>query len=186
MNKQIYSVDFLSVFQLKNLCKDLGIKGYSGKKKLYLQNKIRSHLKNKQETEVENTKGLYFYPAIIQTIFEYHIVDDINLKRIEIIENSKTECDNVQKLVDLINKTPRVKRKYLCRSYMYHDVNHVLRKNHIHKTLSRNDFIKFSKQDLQLWLKTLYYKPKGGISKLSKKNAYALVISCNEDLSLRF
>jgi len=186
-DKILNSVEFLNVFQLKLLCKQLKIKGYSGKKKLWIQTRIRKHLLDQQEKEIQETKGLFCYPEIIQTIYEYHSVDDVDLKRLDLIKNAKTEIIKIKEFLQLLKNKPenlygRTEIKYLCREKNYRNICHVKENYEKYNLLIRTDFHKFLKEDLKKWLKTLHYKPNGGFVKLRKKQLYNLVIEKNNIL----
>jgi hypothetical protein len=178
------SVEFKTVFQLKLMCKELGIKRYSGKRKLWIQNKIKTHLNKQQQTEVQKAKGLFCYPEIIQTIYQYHTVDDVDLKRKNILDNAKKEYERTKKLIKDFESCPRrVKNKEL-KKYNYINWYHLVDENRNFWTLHRKDFNKMLKNELKMWLKKLGYKPKGGISKLRKKQLYEMVVKYNEELNL--
>jgi len=184
-SKKLYnSVEFKTVFQLKLMCKELGIKRYSGKRKLWIQNKIKTHLNKQQQTEVQKAKGLFCYPEIIQTIYQYHTVDDVDLKRKNILDNAKKEYERTKKLIKDFESCPRrVKNKEL-KKYNYINWYHLVDENRNFWTLHRKDFNKMLKNELKMWLKKLGYKPKGGISKLRKKQLYEMVVKYNEELNL--
>tara|TARA_B100000953_G_scaffold35931_1_gene28130 strand:+ start:299 stop:868 length:570 start_codon:yes stop_codon:yes gene_type:complete len=184
-SKKLYnSVEFKTVFQLKLMCKELGIRGYSGKRKLWIQNKIKTHLNKQQQTEVEKAKGLFCYPEIIQTIYQYHTVDDVDLKRKNILDNAKKEYERTKKLIKDFESCPRrVKNKEL-KKYNYINWYHLVDENRNFWTLHRKDFNKMYVRELKIWLKRLGYKPKGGISKLRKKQLYEMVVKYNEELNL--
>jgi hypothetical protein len=178
------SVEFKTVFQLKLTCKKLGIRGYSGKRKLWIQNKIKKHLNQNQENEMKKTKGLFCYPEIIQIIYKYHTVDDVDLKRKNILKNAKKEFIKTQKLLSEFEKYNRITRIQNLKKHNYRNWYHLCDENQKFWILKHTDFKKMLKSQLKEWLKILSYKPKGGLSKLRKKQLYDLVIKYNEELSL--
>jgi nitrogenase subunit NifH len=181
-DKILNSVEFLTVYNLKLLCKKLGIKGYSGKRKLWIQTTIRNHLTKQQEKEMIKVKGLFCYPEIIQTIYQYHTVDDVDLKRIDMMKTAKKDMKKVSEFLELLEDTPMRSRKYLCRENNYRNMWHVKDILCQYEVLTRTDFKKFLKKDLKRWLQALHYKPKGGLCKLRKKQLYDLVIKENDIL----
>ncbi|SUZ50918.1 uncharacterized protein METZ01_LOCUS3772 [marine metagenome] len=184
-SKKLYnSVEFKTVFQLKLMCKELGIRGYSGKRKLWIQNKIKTHLNKQQQTEVEKAKGLFCYPEIIQTIYQYHTVDDVDLKRKNILNNAKKEEKRTRELMEQYKYLHKRLRNKELKKYNYRNFRHLNDVNHDFWILSRKDFNKMYVRELKIWLKRLGYKPKGGISKLRKKQLYEMVVKYNEELNL--
>ena len=178
------SVEFKTVFQLKFMCKELGIRGYSGKRKLWIQNRIKKHLNQKEEKEMEKTKGLFCYPEIIQIIYQYHTVDDVDLKRKNLLKNAKKEYIRTQKLIKEYQSLATRARRLELGKHNYRNWYHLLDEDENFQILQRQDFNKMLKKHLKIWLQTLGYKPKGGLSKLRKKQLYNLVIKHNEELSL--
>lgn len=178
------SVEFKTVFQLKLMCKELGIKRYSGKRKLWIQNKIKTHLNKQQQTEVQKAKGLFCYPEIIQTIYQYHTVDDVDLKRKNILDNAKKEYERTKKLIEQVGSLNRRVQNKVLKKYNYRNFKHLTYESYDFWILSRKDFNKMYVRELKIWLKRLGYKPKGGISKLRKKQLYEMVVKYNEELNL--
>lgn len=176
------SVEFKTVFQLKLMCKELGIRGYSGKRKLWIQNRIKKHLNQKQEKEMKKVTGLFCYPEIIQTIYQYHTVDDVDLKRKNVLINAKKEYTKTSKLIEDYEHYARIPRRNAIKKYNYRNWYHLQDENRNFWILQRTDFNKMLKNDLKIWLKILGYKPKGGLSKLRKKQLKEMVIKYNTEL----
>ena len=183
-HKLYNSVEFKTVYQLKVLCKELGIRGYSGKRKLWIQNKIKTHLNKQQQTEVQKAKGLFCYPEIIQTIYQYHTVDDVDLKRKNILDNAKKEEKRTQELMEKFRSLPKRLRNKELKKYNYRNFRHLNDESYDFWILSRKDFNKMYVRELKIWLKRLGYKPKGGVSKMRKKQLYKMVVKYNEELNL--
>lgn len=181
--KTLNSVEFLTVFQLKMVCKNLKIRGYSGKRKSIVQNMIITYLKNKQEKEIQETKGLFCYPEIIQTIYEYHNIDDVDYKRKNIIKNAKKEYERTKIIITKFANVPWRERNAELKKLKYRHWNDILNENYGLAILMRTDFNKMLKRDLKIWLQTLGYKPKGGLSKLRKNQLLNLVEKHVEELS---
>lgn len=175
------SVEFKTVYQLKLLCKELGIRGYSGKRKLWIQNKIKKHLNQKQEKEIQKTKGLFCYPEIIQIIYQYHTVDDVDLKRKNILDNAKKEFKRTKKLIKDFESYPRRAQNKELKKHKYRNWYHLVDENYNFFILSRKDFNKMYIRELKMWLKILGYKR---LSKLRKKQLYEMVVKYNEELNL--
>ena len=164
------------------MCKELGIRGYSGKRKLWIQNRIKKHLNQKQKKEMEKAKGLFCYPEIIQTIYQYHTVDDVDLKRKNVLINAKKEYEKTTKLIEDCKAYPRIQRRNFIKKHNYRNWYHLLDEHQNFWILQRKDINKMLKDHLKLWLKTLGYKPKGGLSKLRKKQLYEMVLKYNTEL----
>jgi hypothetical protein len=176
------SVEFKTVYQLKLMCKELGIRGYSGKRKLWIQNRIKKHLNQKQEKEMKKVTGLFCYPEIIQTIYQYHTVDDIDLKRKNLLVNAKKEFKRTSKLIEDFEHYARIPRRNEIKKHNYRNWYHLQDENRNFWILQREDINKMLKKDLKQWLKTLGYKPKGGLSKLRKKPLYEMVLKYSTEL----
>jgi hypothetical protein len=178
------SVEFKTVFQLKLMCKELGIRRYSGKRKLWIQNRIKKHLNQKQEKEMKKVKGLFCYPEIIQVIYQYHTVDDVDLKRKNLLKNSHKEYLKTKKLIEDYGHLKTRPRRVEIKKHNFRNWYDLLDQNEAFYVLARQDFDKMLKKHLKLWLKTLGYKPKGGLSKLRKGQLLSLLRKHNEELSL--
>ena len=176
------SVEFKTVYQLKLMCKQLGIRGYSGKRKLWIQNRIKKHLNQKEEKEMKKVTGLFCYPEIIQTIYLYHTVDDIDLKRKNILVNAKKEFIRTTKLINDFGHYARIPQRNEIKKHNYRNWYHLQDENENFKILQREEFNKMLKKHLKTWLIVLGYKPKGGLSKLRKKQLYNLVLKYSTEL----
>ena len=176
------SIDFKDTYELKLMCKQCSIKGYSSKKKIWMQNKIKTYLKQKEIKEIEK-KGLFCYSDIIQIIYQYHNIDDVDLKRKKIIKKSHKKFLKTTKIINYYKNINRRQRQKEIKKYNFHSWYDLIDQNYTFYILSRKDFNKMFKYDLKLWLKTLGYKQKGGLSKLRKKELYNLVIKYNDILS---
>ena len=154
------SVEFKNVCQLKLMCKELGIRGYSGKRKSWIQNIIKKHSKQKEEKEMKKETGLFCYPDIIQIIYQYHDVDDIDLKRKNHLISVKKEYLRTPLHLRTTSSTRTGTRNF----YIW--------------ILARTDFNRMSISNLKIWLKVLGYKQKS----LTERQLRDMVIRYSTEL----
>lgn len=162
------NLNLLKVKELKIKCKELNIKKYSKLKKneliILIENKIK-----KKEIEQIQTENIFCYPDILNIIYEYININNLNEERKKIIKKAKEEHDIIFQYYWTYShlKTIEEQKDYL-KSINYNNINELEDKEKLYRILKsdfENELLCSSKQVLYIWLTALQYKVKKNLCK---------------------
>lgn len=180
-----YSVELMTVYEMKLMCKKMKLKRYSRLRKKDLKQFLKDHIdveqREKQMKQLE-TDNIFCYPDILKEIYSYVDYDNTKTIRKEMIQKS---FEKREKCIILLDKykllKSRIERKTFLRQNLYTSIWSLREELNrcIALRYSLDELKKQRKETLYIWLKTLKYKV---VRKMLKKDMLLMVIKSYEEI----